>query len=164
MTTDSAVLAPFYAGWDVYQQHLVEAVAPLSSEQLALRAAPHLFSVGILAAHIVATRAGWLYYTLEERDERLPALAAWNNPNLPALPSLAELVSGLQTTWEVIQAGLARWTVADMTARFRDIDDNGEERFYTRQWVIWHLIEHDMHHGGELSFTLGMHHVPAIDL
>ena len=26
----------------------------------------------------------------------------------------------------------------------------------TRQWVIWHLIEHDVHHGGEISLTLGM--------
>jgi hypothetical protein len=22
----------------------------------------------------------------------------------------------------------------------------------SRQWVIWHVIEHDLHHGGELSF------------
>ncbi len=27
---------------------------------------------------------------------------------------------------------------------------NGEDQTYTRQWVIWHLIEHDLHHGGEL--------------
>jgi uncharacterized damage-inducible protein DinB len=30
--------------------------------------------------------------------------------------------------------------------------------------VVWHLIEHDLHHGGELSLTLGMHGVAAPDI
>jgi uncharacterized damage-inducible protein DinB len=34
----------------------------------------------------------------------------------------------------------------------------------TRGWIIWHVVEHDLHHGGELSLTLGMHGVPALDL
>ena len=35
-------LSRFYAGWDVYQQHLVAAIAPLSSEQLVPRlVVPH---------------------------------------------------------------------------------------------------------------------------
>ena len=29
---------------------------------------------------------------------------------------------------------------------------------------IWHIIEHDLHHGGELSFSLGMHGLTAPDL
>jgi hypothetical protein len=24
----------------------------------------------------------------------------------------------------------------------------------SRQWIIWHVIEHNLHHGGELSFSL----------
>lgn len=32
------------------------------------------------------------------------------------------------------------------------------------QWVILHVIEHDLHHGGEVSFTLGMHNLQSIDL
>ncbi|HEY6285010.1 MAG TPA: hypothetical protein VIX20_05065 [Ktedonobacteraceae bacterium] len=34
----------------------------------------------------------------------------------------------------------------------------------SRQWVIWHVIEHDLHHGGELSFSLGAHNLAAPDL
>jgi hypothetical protein len=29
---------------------------------------------------------------------------------------------------------------------------------------VRHLLEHHLHHGGELSFALGMHGVPAINL
>jgi hypothetical protein len=34
----------------------------------------------------------------------------------------------------------------------------------TRQWVIWHLIEHDLHHGGEISLTLGMYGLVAPEI
>src|SRR5262245_42985456 len=163
MMTHATVLAPFYAGWEVYQRHLVRALAPLSPDQLALRAAPHLRSVGMLGTHLVGVRAGWLYYVLQERDERLAALAQWSERDRP-VRSAAELISGLETTWQVVQTALDRWTVADLSAPFYDTDDNGEDEVYTLQWVIWHLIEHDLHHGGELSFMLGMHHLPAIDL
>jgi uncharacterized damage-inducible protein DinB len=30
--------------------------------------------------------------------------------------------------------------------------------------VLWHLIEHDLHHGGELSFVLSMHGLTALQL
>lgn len=44
MTEDRTSLASIYKGWDVYQQHLVKAIAPLTPELLALRASPNLRS------------------------------------------------------------------------------------------------------------------------
>jgi uncharacterized damage-inducible protein DinB len=163
MTEHSFPLAPFYKGWDNYQQQLVHAVAPLSPEQLTLRVAPHLRSIGSNAAHIIGARAGWLYYVLKENDENLVPLHTRNDADQPD-QSAAELVSGLKTTWQVIQDALQRWTIADLDEVFHDTDENGEEATFTRQWVIWHLIEHDLHHGGEISFALGMHGLTAIDL
>ncbi|MDQ2903327.1 MAG: DinB family protein [Ktedonobacteraceae bacterium] len=163
MTEHAFPLAPFYKGWDGYQQHLVRALAPLSAEQLTLHAAPHLRSIGMIATHIIGARARWLYYLLKEGDENLASLATWDRPGQPAR-SAAELVSGLETSWQVLQDALQRWTIADLEEVFHDTDDNGEDETFTRQWVIWHLIEHDIHHGGEVSFALGMHSLPAIDL
>ena len=54
--------------------------------------------------------------------------------------------------------------LADLAELVHDTDENGEDQTYTRQWVIWHLIEHDLHHGGELSFTLGMHGLTGITI
>ncbi len=163
MTEHTFPLAPFYKGWDNYQQHLVHALAPLSPEQLTLRVAPHLRSIGMIATHIIGARARWLYYVLKEGEENLTSLGMWDAPDQPARTA-AELVSGLETTWQVIQDALHRWTIADLDQIFHDTDDNGEEETFTRQWVIWHLIEHDLHHGGEISFALGMHGLTAIDL
>jgi uncharacterized damage-inducible protein DinB len=164
MSDHPSVLAPLYKGWDVYQNHLIHALAPLSPEQLTLRAADHLRSIGMLATHMVGARAGWLYYVLKEGDEQLLAIWRWGRDDQPAR-SPAELVNGLEITWKVIEEALQRWTLADLEETVRDVnEETGEVEVFTRQWVIWHLLEHDMHHGGELSFSLGMHGLAAIDL
>ncbi len=151
-------LLPLYKGWESYQKLLIKAIEPLSLEQLSLRIAPQLRSIGELASHIIGARAGWLYYTLEKGDEQMTTLASQ-----PAR-SAAELVNGLEVTWQIMQEALSHWTIADLAGIVHDTDENGEDQTYTRQWVIWHLIEHDMHHGGELSFTLGMHGLTGIDI
>lgn len=164
MNDNALSLAPFYKGWDVYQQHLVTAITPLSPEQLALRPASHMWSVGILAAHIIATRVWWFHLWMGEGDARLVPLAEWDEPEAPARSS-AELVAGLESTWDMIQSALALRTPADLEQVFQEPGDRADgRREHTRQWIIWHLLEHDLHHGGELSLILGMHHVPAIDL
>ncbi|HLJ32244.1 MAG TPA: DinB family protein [Ktedonobacteraceae bacterium] len=163
MTEQTFSLASCYKGWDGYQQHLVHALAPLSPEQLTLRAAPHLRSTGMIATHIIGARARWLYYVLKEGDKSLAAIGEWDAPGQPARTA-AELVSGLETTWQVIQNALQRWTIADLDEVLHDTDEDGGDETFTRQWVIWHLIEHDLHHGGEVSFVLGMHGLAAIDL
>ncbi|HZS75575.1 MAG TPA: DinB family protein [Ktedonobacteraceae bacterium] len=164
MTQNTLVVAPFYKGWDVYQGHLVKVIAPLSPEQLELHATQQLRSIGMIATHIVACRARWLYYVLHEGGEELIPIGTWDRPGQPAR-SADELVSGLETTWNVLDEALHRWTPADLEEMLRDVDDEtGEEETFTRQWVIWHLLEHDLHHGGELSFLLGIHGLAAIDL
>jgi len=40
MTEQQLSVLPFYMGWGVYNQRLVVAIAPLTSEQLTLRTTP----------------------------------------------------------------------------------------------------------------------------
>ena len=117
---------------------------------------------------MIATRARWLYLDLKEGGTELDDLMGWDGwtPDASWIESpvhtAAELVVGLEATWQVIQAALERWTGADLEEILPPTFP-GEESF-TRQFVIWHLIEHDLHHGGELSFVLGMHGLRAPQL
>lgn len=164
MTEQPFVLAPFYKGWDAYQGRLVKALAPLSPEQLDLRPAQNLRSIGVIARHIVGARANWSYYVLQIGGDQIFSFCEWDQSDQPA-QSAAELVNGLETTWKVLDEALQRWTIADLEETLRYVnEDTGEEKVFTRQWIIWHLLEHDLHHGGELSFLLGMYGLPAIDL
>lgn len=162
MTENAISLTPYYKGWDVYQQYLVTAISPLTPEQLTLRSAPHMWSVGVLATHIAGTRASWFHNWMGEGDSEIARISEWDENVEPTRPA-AELVAGLETTWHMIQQALSRWTTADLEQEFKNpyVADRPAR---TRQWIIWHLIEHDLHHGGELSLTLGMHGVPGLDL
>jgi uncharacterized damage-inducible protein DinB len=151
-----------YKGWDRHHRLLSEVVRPLSAEQLALRAAPQLRSIGELVAHVIAVRARCLYYVLEEGESILGPLVTWDRTGAPVRSSKA-LLSGLEMTWQVLQDGLERWRPADLEDMLQG-EKEGVTYGSTRQWVIWHMLEHDLHHAGELSFTLGMHGIAGLDL
>ena len=158
----NSTLGTIYQNWMAYQALIVKAIAPLRDEQLALKAAPQVRSVGQIARHMIGARASWFYRLMGEGGEPIAALAAWNRLDAPEHNAL-ELVAGLQTTGNLIHDSLARWSSTDMEYVFKGVR-NGEEYSISRQWVIWHLIEHDLHHGGELSLTLGVHGLAAPDL
>jgi len=154
-------LLSFYKGWDVYQTLLIKALEPLSSDQLSLRVAPHLRSVGENVAHIISGRVS-NFLVLGEGGVEIAPLEAWDEPGA-APRSAAELIRGLEATWQMIQSALMRWTPAELNDVFEDADNGTVSRF-TRQWIIWNTIKHDLHHGGEVSLTLGTYHVEALDL
>jgi uncharacterized damage-inducible protein DinB len=161
MTEQQINLFSFYKGWDAYQALLIKAIAPLSSEELDLRVAPHLRSVGENVAHIISGRVSNFLVMGEVRAEMVP-LEQWDIPGTP-LRSTADLVGGLESTWQMIQMALVRWTTANLEDVF--VDGQGEEApRFTRQSIIWSTIKHDLHHSGEISLTLGVHHVEALDL
>jgi uncharacterized damage-inducible protein DinB len=161
MTQNTPSSWNFYKGWDVYQGHLVRAIEPLTAEQLELKIAPHLRSIGQLARHIVRTRAGWLYTMMGEGGPDIAAIAQWEYEG--DVPSTAELVRGLEVTFRAWQECLQRWTPQDLEYIFRG-ERGGKPYELSRQWVIWHVIEHDLHHGGELFFSLGAHNLAVPDL
>jgi uncharacterized damage-inducible protein DinB len=162
MAVERALIPTFYAGWQDYQQALSEAIAPLNAGQLALRAAPTMRSVGEIAAHIVGARARWFHLLMGEGGGELAALGKWDRRGAQ-MRSASELIAGLETTWTEMQAAIARWSDADWGKTWPG-KGGGEPEVITRQWVIWHLVEHDLHHGGEISITLGANGVSGVAL
>ncbi|MDB5076063.1 MAG: DinB family protein [Chloroflexi bacterium] len=158
MASESISCWTFYTGWENYQRLLVAAVAPLTAEQMQLTIAPDLWSIGRLAMHIVRTRAAWLRAVLGEGGAEVAAIAAWDDLD-GEVPPASELVGGLEVTFAAWKECLQRWTPGDLDEVFHDGPDE-----VTRGWVIWHVIEHDLHHGGELSFSLGAHGLAGLNL
>ncbi|HEX3271870.1 MAG TPA: DinB family protein [Ktedonobacterales bacterium] len=166
MANETLTLAAIYAGWEADHQRLTSLIRSLTQEQLALRAAPHLRTVSALASHIVAARARMTHWILREGDDELNALAYWDGADQPAPPVVrraTELADGLETTWQVISASLQRWTAADL-ANVIEWTYHGETSVFTRGQVIWNLVRHDYHHGGEIMLTLGVHGIATPEL
>ena len=161
--TDAPALVPtIYTGWHTYQSLLTEALAGLTPDQLALSAAPGLRTIHSLVTHMIGARARWFHQLLGEGGDEFAALGDWDSAGQPARTA-AELVSSLEATWAGMQGAIARWTPAEWDEVFPS-GPPYPDVIYTRQWVIWHLIEHDLHHGGEISLTLGLHGLKAPDL
>jgi uncharacterized damage-inducible protein DinB len=163
---DGGIVAEFYGGWEAYQRRLIGAIAPLGADQLDLTAAPHLWSVRTLACHIIAARSWWFHSWMGEGGEDFGRMVEWDEDDELSVRPAAEIVRGLEESWSVIKSGLERWSPADLTQEFVRPKPNaaGERPRHSRQWIVWHLVEHDLHHGGEISFSLGMHGVKGIDL
>ena len=160
MAEDNFTLTTFYASWQAYQDHIKEAIAPLNAAQLALRAAPHLRSIGEYALHIVGCRVYWFTGFLGENvSEEMKEYVSWNEAGLKLgghIPTAAEMAQAFDHTWQYMADCLARWSPDEMQQTFPD-----DPIEVSRAWVVWHVMEHDLHHGGELSLTLGMHGIPA---
>ena len=196
MTEHQLSLFPFYAGWGIYQQRLAAAIAPLTADQLTLRNSPQSWSIGMYTTHIVANRSWWFHARMGEGNADLTPFDLWAvgvcEKEIDPHHSAAELVAGLEKTWQLIEQTLARLSPADLEGTCPPLDDaererharlvepalqpyaqmwlaatarSGEERpAVSRQQIIWGVLEHDIHHGSEISSTLGVHGLPIVEL
>lgn len=189
-------LLPFYTGWGSFNQRLAAAIAPLTQEQLALRATPQHWSIGMYVTHIVANRAWWFHARMGEGGDDLTALELWAlgvcEADVDPCHTAAELVAGLDRTWHMIEQTLVRLTPTDLERLIPPLTEAERARHanlvepalqpYARMWlerarlagetrpavslqsIIWDIIEHDIHHGSEISTTLGLHGLPVVEM
>ena len=55
----------------------------------------------------------------------------------------------------MIEQTLTHWTISDLTQTYQHTYW-GKTYAISRQWTIWRILAHDLHHGGELGILLGM--------
>jgi uncharacterized damage-inducible protein DinB len=184
MATTSPLLKAVYEGWDSHQQALMHAVTPLTPEHLAWRPAPNQPSVNELIAHIAGARLWWFYKMSAPgsavlahqiapwADETFNAgdsneINRWMEANLHWEETLTqtpgEALRWLGVSWRMIETTLTTWTVSDLTQSYRHSRE-GKIYAVTRQWTIWRVMSHDLHHGGALALMLGLQGIAVPDL
>jgi uncharacterized damage-inducible protein DinB len=171
-TSDS--LLSIYKGWDGYQSSLMHAVTPLTAAQLAFRPAPHLRSVGELVRHIALGRVDWFLRMDAPGSRQLAGqISVWDEDQqgnryareqaIVAVDNAGELAKWLEASWQMIDQTLRLWTVDDLQKTYRHTW-RGETYAISRQWTIWRIMAHDLHHGGELSLLLGIQGIENLEL
>ena len=168
-----AALKPVYDGWAAHQALVIDAIRGLTAEQLDLRTAPHQWAIWQLAGHVAGSRAYWFHDVLGEGDPSARDFFRVESTTVPDLAleeagweddedhprSAEELVDGLRRTWSLVDDCLRRWTLEDL-----DGTVVRPERTHHRGWIVWHVMEHDVHHGGEISQILGSNGLTGLDL
>jgi len=157
-----STLDVIYENWRGYNEKLRNCITPLTNEQLRWQPASGMWPLGQILQHIISVRAGWFSGTLQDEDDVMNDYMLWGQRESPAR-SAEELARGLDETWAFIEARLRRWTPADCAQMFSD-EWEGQTYELSRSWVIYHVLEHDLHHGSEVSLILGMHGLRGIDL
>jgi len=166
-------LALVFEGWEGYQASLQRAIPGLTTQHLAWRASAGVRSLGEVIRHLCLGRITWLARLnppgIEEAVARVPQ---WHvDPDgarhavEDAVPcdSSAILSEWLETSWRPVREILDQWTVHDLsvcyTHRFR-----GTDYRVSRQWTIWRVLSHDLHHGGQIALMLAVLGVEAFEL
>jgi uncharacterized damage-inducible protein DinB len=157
-----STLDVIYKNWKIYHEKLRDCIAPLTDQQLSVQPAARMWPLEQIVQHIISVRAGWFSGTLQENDEAMSEYMSWGQRNSPSRSAI-ELTHGLDETWAFIEACLQRWTPDDCAKTFPD-EWGGQKYDVSRSWVMYHVMEHDLHHGGEVSLILGMNGLQGPDL
>jgi len=167
-------LMTIYEGWNGYNQSIVNAVTPLTREQLAWRPAEKFNSVGELVRHISLGRLTWLMRMgAPGSGEAANQIRDWQQDSdgnrdvvetsIAITEQSSELVRWLDITWQIIENTLVSWKVSDLSQNYKHTW-NGKVYSVSRQWTLWRVMNHDIHHGGELSLMLGLQGIEAFEL
>ena len=162
---DQGGIRPFYADWERYNRHIVDVVASMTDDELAIRPAPNRWPVWATVGHLAGVRVFWLCHVLGEPGLQSTPFAdpeldgGWED-DLDHPRSAVELVEALDTTWSIIAGCLDRWTPESIEETI--ITQSG--RSFSRQSIVLRLLSHDAYHAGELSQTQGIHGLQQIDL
>jgi uncharacterized damage-inducible protein DinB len=174
MPQSTISLTTIFDGWNGYNQSIINAIKPLTPEELAWRPAENLKSVGELVRHISLGRITWFMRMDAPGTAGIVGqIHDWEwdpdgNQNIveesiPITEQQTELVHWLNITWQMIEATLNLWKIDDLSNTYNH-RWRGETYAVTRQWTIWRVINHDLHHGGELSLMLGLQGIKAFEL
>jgi hypothetical protein len=71
----------------------------------------------------------------------------------------ASLAEWLALSWQPIQRLLREWIVDDLHHTYPLA-----EYVVSRQWTIWRIMSHDLHHGGQLAMMLALQDIDAFEL
>jgi uncharacterized damage-inducible protein DinB len=159
-------IAPFYKGWHLFNESLITALAPLTSEQLALPIGSTTWPIWASASHLAGGRVYWLCHVFKEPGAETtpfndPTGFGWED-DLAHPRSADELVGALASSWKIVQRCLDTWTPETLGHEARRTGAKGVQ-VHTRQSVLIRIMTHDAFHSGEISLALGSNGLGAIE-
>lgn len=146
--------AQHFGHWRIIRQGLIEALDLLDDEQLTFVPREGLWSLGTVAVHIAEAEEGWFRYVVTGELDVWPDFAPEDYATVPALKALLA---------DVHDRTVAYLEGMDDVDLDRVVDAPWGAQFPLR-WVVWHVLEHEAHHRGEIYLMLGLMGMAAPDV
>jgi uncharacterized damage-inducible protein DinB len=140
-------LSKNFSHWAQVRADLLSTLDEFEDQELNFAPYEGSWSVGEIALHIANAEEGWFQYVLKkEMDEWPDEYSLEDYPTLAAIKSLlSEVHSRTDKYLDSLEADAAKRVV-----------ETPWGTTITLGWVVWHVLEHEIHHRGELSLMLGM--------
>jgi uncharacterized damage-inducible protein DinB len=160
----SSLVGLFLAQLDDQNRNLAEDTRGLTPEELEWQPAPGMNTIGMLLAHIALVEVGWIgaaakgleFFKIDELPVR------WADSGIPLAPEAAppaalhgkdlafydDVMSRARAFTRKALAGL---TDADLELRRTRIRRDGTEVRYNVGWALYHVLEHEAGHYGQIN-------------
>ncbi len=142
--------------WSEVRQGLDQALDSLTDDQLAFTPRQGLWSLGETVCHIAGSEEGWFRgFVLKEIQDW--EAADFKPGDYPTVHKLKELL-------ESVHARTMEMFSRDAGAKMAEIVELPWGPRVSIGWVVWHILEHDIHHRGEIYLMLGLMGIEAPDV
>jgi len=141
MTTE---LLSYWAG---VRAGLLECIDRFDESQLGRTPFAGSWSAGEIMLHIADTEEGWFRYVARRELGEWPS--GYTLGNYPTRSAIRQALSDVHRDAEQYLGQLSDSQLDGL------IETPWGEEIQMR-WIIWHVLEHEIHHRGELSLILGL--------
>jgi len=144
-----------FGHWIVVRSGLFQALDELTDAQLGFVHREGMWSLGTVARHIANAEEGWFRYAATRELAEWPGESTAQD--FPTVESIKALLSEVHAHTETF---LKTLDAADLD---RALEMPWGEKLSLRQ-IIWHVLEHEIHHRGEIYLMLGLLGLEAPDV
>ena len=144
-----------FGHWQVVRRDLIRALDMLNDDQLSYVPREGLWSLGTVARHIANAEEGWFRHVVTREHAEWPA--GYSAEAYPAVGAVKDLLTRVHSRKE------AFLTSVDAAELDNAVDLPWDEDLTLRE-IIWHVLEHEIHHRGEIYLMLGLLGLEAPDV
>ena len=144
-----------FSHWRVVRRGLIAALDKLSEDQLDFVPTEGLWPLGTVARHIANAEEGWFRHVVTREHAEWPA--GYSAEAYPTVGAVKDLLTKVHSRTE------AFLTSVDAAELDNAVDLPWDEDLTLRE-IIWHVLEHEIHHRGEIYLMLGLLGLEAPDV
>ena len=135
-----------FSHWNQVRDDLLSTIDMFKEDELMFVPFTGSWSVGKIMLHIADCDNYWLHFVVRHEIEEWSYYDLVNHPTTPAIKEVLESVRNKTMPF------LDSLDESDLDEVYK----TPEGEAFTLRWIIWHVLEHEVHHRGELSLVLGL--------
>jgi uncharacterized damage-inducible protein DinB len=135
-----------FSHWGQVRSDLYDTIDMFDETELTYQPFEGCWPIGQIMLHIADCEDNWLHGVV--RHEYQP----WISYNLTDYPSKSDIKEILERAHMKTVELLEDLDEDDLDMKYK----TPEGQNFRLRWIIWHVLEHEIHHRGELSLALGL--------